>query len=65
MSHADAVATLFDAGARVSVGATGYLHEKEIHQDPRIIRLFLDNGLDPNARISSGEPPVYYALMKP
>ncbi|KAJ5423593.1 hypothetical protein N7491_008809 [Penicillium cf. griseofulvum] len=56
MSHADAVATLFDAGARVSAGATGCLHGKDFHQDPRIVRLFLDNGLDPNARISSGEP---------
>ncbi|OOQ91395.1 hypothetical protein PEBR_00505 [Penicillium brasilianum] len=30
--------------------------EKEFHHDPWIVRLFLDNGLDPKARISSGEP---------
>lgn len=60
MSHADAVATLFDAGARVSAGATGCVHGKDFHQDPRIVRLFLDNGLDPNARISSGEPLLPY-----
>jgi len=55
-SHADAVAILFDAGARVSEGTTGCLHGEDFHQDPRIVRLFLDNGLDPNARTSSGEP---------
>ncbi|KAJ5200388.1 hypothetical protein N7472_005592 [Penicillium cf. griseofulvum] len=67
MSHADAVATLFDAGARVSAGATGCLHGKDFHQDPRIVRLFLDNGLDPNARISSGEPllPVIVSTQEP
>jgi ankyrin repeat protein len=55
-SHADAVATLFDAGARVSAGAINYLHGKDLYQDHRIVRLFLDNGLDPNARTSSGQP---------
>ncbi|KAJ5121067.1 uncharacterized protein N7515_009028 [Penicillium bovifimosum] len=55
MLHADAVATLFDAGARVTERATNRLHGKDFHQDPRIVRLFLDNGLDPNARTSSGE----------
>ena len=60
MSHADAVATLFDAGARVSAEATGSLHGINFHQDPRIVRLFLDNGLDPNARNSKGEPILPY-----
>ncbi|KAL4988098.1 hypothetical protein BDW68DRAFT_187430 [Aspergillus falconensis] len=56
MSHAAIVAALFSAGARVLTRATGSLPEKNLQQDPSIVRHFLDHGLDPNSRLSSGEP---------
>lgn len=62
MSHADVVGTLFEAGARVSAKTIGSLHGKDFHQDPRIVRLFLDNGLDPNTRDSRGEPILPYVM---
>ncbi|KAL4805130.1 ankyrin repeat-containing domain protein [Aspergillus unguis] len=56
MSRVDIVPALFDAGARISARAIGALPGKNLRQDPRIIRHFLDRGLDPNAKLSSGEP---------
>lgn len=60
MSHADIVAALSEAGARVSTRTTDSLPGKNLHQDPRIVRHFLDRGLDPNSRLSSGEPLLPY-----
>lgn len=62
MSHADIVTALFDAGARVSTRTTDSLPGKNLHQDPRIVRHFLDRGLAPNSRLSSGEPLLPYVL---
>ncbi|KAL2855230.1 ankyrin repeat-containing domain protein [Aspergillus pseudodeflectus] len=56
MAHADIVTALFAAGARVTTRATGALPGENNNQDPDIIRQFLERGLDPNARLSSGEP---------
>ncbi|KAL3473270.1 hypothetical protein BJX99DRAFT_233939 [Aspergillus californicus] len=56
MSHADIVIALFNAGARVLTWIVDSLCGKDLHQDPRIVRYFLDHGLDPNSRLSSGEP---------
>jgi ankyrin repeat protein len=50
----DIVAALFDAGARVSASTVDALPAPQ--QNPRIILQFLDHGLDPNARLSNGEP---------
>ncbi|KAJ5972057.1 uncharacterized protein N7479_001975 [Penicillium vulpinum] len=60
-AHPDIVATLFDAGARVSTYATGFLTGEE-EQVPGIIRQFLDHGLDPNASVSGGEPLLRYIV---
>ncbi|RDW70548.1 ankyrin repeat domain-containing protein [Aspergillus mulundensis] len=47
---------LFDAGASVSTWTVDSLPGEYLQQDPRIVRLFLERGLDPNARLSTGEP---------
>ncbi|PYI01180.1 ankyrin [Aspergillus sclerotiicarbonarius CBS 121057] len=55
-AHADIVATLFDAGARMTPHAVGSLCGKS-GQDPRIIRLYFDRGLKPRkCTTSRGEP---------
>ncbi|KAL4755922.1 uncharacterized protein BDW70DRAFT_31802 [Aspergillus foveolatus] len=56
MSQVEIVPALFDAEARISARAIGALPGEKLRQDPRIVRHFLDRGLDPNARLSSGEP---------
>jgi hypothetical protein len=56
MAHPDIVTALFDAGARVTERATGALSGRNHHQDPCIVRQFLERGLDPNVMLSSGEP---------
>ncbi|PYI20822.1 ankyrin [Aspergillus violaceofuscus CBS 115571] len=56
-AHADIVDALFAAGARVSKMAINCLPgNPNIQQDPRIIRQFLDHGLDPTASYSNGIP---------
>lgn len=65
MSHADAVATHFLTPVLAPQrGQRAVSTEKDFHQDPRIVRLFLDNGLDPKARISSGEPLLSYVASE-
>jgi hypothetical protein len=64
MAHPDIVTALFDAGARVTERATGALPGEDNKQDPDIIRQFLERGLDPNARLSSGEPLLPYVLLQ-
>ncbi|KAI9368046.1 ankyrin repeat-containing domain protein [Aspergillus egyptiacus] len=54
--HADIVAALFNAGARVTTSTTESLPGNDLQQDPAIVRHYLDHGLDPNARLSNGEP---------
>ncbi|KAL4938785.1 ankyrin repeat-containing domain protein [Aspergillus oleicola] len=49
MRHVDTVTALFDAGARVTPGTTRSVPGKDGQQDPCIVRLFLDHGMDPNA----------------
>ncbi|KAL4907228.1 ankyrin repeat-containing domain protein [Aspergillus multicolor] len=58
MRHVDIVTALFDAGACVTPDTTGSLPGKDLHQDPRIVRLFLDHSMDPNATHST-------LIMKP
>lgn len=58
--HIDAVAALFNAGAHISAESTGALRGEYGNQDPRVVRLFLDKGLDPNATNSKGEPILPY-----
>ncbi|KAL5050980.1 hypothetical protein BDW71DRAFT_215111 [Aspergillus fruticulosus] len=49
MRHVDIVTALFDAGIRVTPGTTRSVPGKDGQQGPRIVRLFLDRGMDPNA----------------
>ncbi|KAL3479398.1 ankyrin repeat-containing domain protein [Aspergillus californicus] len=53
MGHVDIVTALFDAGARVTPDTTLSVPGKDGQQDPRIVRLFLDRGMDPNATHST------------
>lgn len=50
----DIVAVLFDAGARVSAMTIDALPSPQ--QNPTVILHYLRHGLDPNARLSDGEP---------
>lgn len=56
-AHADVAAALFDAGARVTVDTADFL---PLQQCVGILRQFLEHGLDPNARLSNGEPLLGY-----
>ncbi|KAL4755734.1 uncharacterized protein BDW70DRAFT_146003 [Aspergillus foveolatus] len=56
LARADIVAALFEAGARLTIRAADALPGRHHHQDPRIVRQFLDRGLDPNIRLSNGDP---------
>lgn len=61
MAHANIVAAFFDSGVRVSASAINALPgDGEVEQDPNVVRLFLDHGLDPNAAQSNGEPILSY-----
>ncbi|KAB8211916.1 ankyrin repeat-containing domain protein [Aspergillus parasiticus] len=55
-AHPDIVAALFDAGASVSTSTMASLPGPNLQQQPTVVRHFLDHGLDPNSRLSSGEP---------
>lgn len=59
-AHTEIVAALFDAGARITTSAVDSLPGAKMVQDVRIVRLFLDHGLEPNATQSSGEPVLAY-----
>jgi ankyrin repeat protein len=54
-AHPDIVAALFDAGAPVKASTVDLLPVPQ-QQHPSIVRQFLEHGLDPNARLSNGEP---------
>ncbi|PKX96892.1 ankyrin repeat domain-containing protein [Aspergillus novofumigatus IBT 16806] len=57
MAHPEVVAALFNAGASVSPWTVDSLPGgDEVPQHPRIVRHFLNHGLDPNSRCSNGEP---------
>ncbi|BAE55535.1 unnamed protein product [Aspergillus oryzae RIB40] len=55
-AHPDIVAALFDAGASVSTSTIASLPGPNLQQQPSVVRHFLDHGLDPNSRLSTGEP---------
>ncbi|KDE76964.1 hypothetical protein AO1008_02702 [Aspergillus oryzae 100-8] len=55
-SAPDIVAALFDAGASVSTSTIASLPGPNLQQQPSVVRHFLDHGLDPNSRLSTGEP---------
>lgn len=63
IAHSDIVATLFDAGARVTASTVASLPGRDLQQQPSVVRLFLDHGLDPNWRRASGEPLLPYVLL--
>jgi hypothetical protein len=63
MAHSDIVAALFDAGARVTASTVASLPGRDLQQQPSVVRLFLDHGLDPNWRRASGEPLLPYVLL--
>ncbi|KAF5865110.1 hypothetical protein ETB97_005351 [Aspergillus alliaceus] len=56
IAHPEIVAALFDAGASVSASTVASLPGPNLQQHPSVVRHFLDHGLDPNSRISNGEP---------
>lgn len=58
MRHVDIVTALFEAGARVTLETTRSLPGADGQQDPRIVHLFLECGMDPNATHSE-------LIMKP
>lgn len=61
MAHPDIVAALFDAGASVSALTMDALPAGSgVQQHPSVIRHFLNHGLDPNSRLSNGEPLLSY-----
>ncbi|KAG4427425.1 hypothetical protein IFR05_017093 [Cadophora sp. M221] len=51
--YVDVVAALFAAGAKITPWARNALHGEDLKQDPALIRLFFENGLDPNATQST------------
>ena len=59
--HADVVSALFKAGVPITEMALDFLPGKKLKQEPLDLRQYLDQGLDPNARQSSGEPVLVYA----
>lgn len=62
-SYPDIVAALFDAGARVSPYTVNSLPGGDLQQHPSVVRHFLDHGLDPNTRLSTGEPLLPYVFI--
>ncbi|KAE8372196.1 ankyrin [Aspergillus bertholletiae] len=57
-AHQDIVAALFNAGARVSTDTVDALPGDLQH--PNVVHHFLNNGLDPNAILSNGEPLIAF-----
>ena len=56
--YVEVVAALLAAGARITPWVRTAVHGEDFEQDPAVIRLLLDNGLDPNAtQIADFEPP--------
>ncbi|GKZ25571.1 hypothetical protein AbraIFM66951_001343 [Aspergillus brasiliensis] len=55
-AHADIVAALFEAGAQMTWESPTFLTGDNGRQHPRILRYYLDRGLDPNCNVSNGEP---------
>ncbi|RDW70541.1 ankyrin repeat domain-containing protein [Aspergillus mulundensis] len=58
MRYLEIVTALFNTGARVTPETTLHVPGAKGQQDPRIVRLFLDRGMDPNATHST-------LIMKP
>ncbi|CZT07635.1 uncharacterized protein RAG0_13019 [Rhynchosporium agropyri] len=54
--YADIVSILFDAVACITTEAVTSLPGDSFRQQPSVIRQYLDHGLDPNSRLSNGEP---------
>ncbi|KAH7360795.1 hypothetical protein BKA65DRAFT_192607 [Rhexocercosporidium sp. MPI-PUGE-AT-0058] len=54
--YVDIVLALFAAGAYITQDAIDALHGENMQQDPAVVRLFFDHGLDPNATVTGGEP---------
>ncbi|ESZ90868.1 hypothetical protein SBOR_8737 [Sclerotinia borealis F-4128] len=61
-ANSEIVAALFNAGALVSASTVEFLSGRPQHPD--VVHQFLEHGLDPNARLSSGEPLLSY-LVEP
>ncbi|KAH7346869.1 hypothetical protein BKA65DRAFT_595302 [Rhexocercosporidium sp. MPI-PUGE-AT-0058] len=62
LGYADIVSALFAAGACITQDAIDALHGENMQQDPAVIRLFFNHGLDPNATITGGEPVLGFIL---
>lgn len=74
--YKDVVAALLAAGASITPWVRNALHGDSMEQDPTVIRLLLDHGLDPNATQSAdfesadsltqtgGEPLLRYVGVK-
>ncbi|KAK0105562.1 hypothetical protein ONS95_004095 [Cadophora gregata] len=61
--YADIVSALFAAGACITQDAIDALHGENMQQDPAVIRLFFNHGLDPNATITGGEPVLGSSIL--
>ncbi|PVH69651.1 hypothetical protein DL98DRAFT_598461 [Cadophora sp. DSE1049] len=54
--YVDVIIALLAAGACITPWSLNALHGEDLKQDPAVIRLYFDHGLDPNATQTGGEP---------
>ena len=61
--YKDIIIALLAAGACITPWSLNALHGEDLEQDPAVVRLYFDHGLDPNATQTGGEPILGYVYL--